>query len=72
LNDSWILGAIDREIARLQRARALLVRDGMPKKVGSKMAKKTVAKKKRVVSPEGRARIAEAQRLRWAAVKKGK
>jgi hypothetical protein len=64
LNDSWILGAIDREIARLQRARALLVRDGM--------AKKTVAKKKRVVSPEGRARIAEAQRLRWAAVKKGK
>jgi len=36
------------------------------------VAKPTKAKKKRTLSPESRARIAEAQKKRWAAAKAGK
>lgn len=71
-NDS-ILALIDAEIARLTQVRALLTGVGKlasaltePKgKPGS--SKK--AKKRRVLSPEARKRIADAQRKRWAAQK---
>lgn len=77
-----ILAGIDQEIARLQQARNLLAGDaprrGRPK--GSKSAKsvkstpapakKTAGKKQRRLSPEGRRRIAEAMRKRWAERKK--
>jgi hypothetical protein len=81
---SEILASVDREIALLQKARALLsgtVAPAPKKKVGRPRKivatpKKAVApaakpekKKKRNLSPEGRARIAEAVKRRWAAQK---
>lgn len=82
---SEILATIDREIATLQQAKALLSgavapvakkKAGRPRKVVAevkaavKPAKK--AKKKRNLSPEGRKRIAEAAKKRWAALKAAK
>jgi hypothetical protein len=69
---SDILAQIDREIAQLQQARALLGggNAAAPKKAASvPVAKKTV-KKKRNLTPEGRKRIAEAVKRRWAEQKK--
>ena len=75
-----ILAGIDQEIARLQQARNLLAGDqprrGRPK--GSTSAKKaaksapakSTGRKKRRLSAEGRKRIAEAMRKRWAERKK--
>jgi hypothetical protein len=77
-----ILASIDSEIAQLQKARALLVgagappakkKAGRPRKVVSEIATapaKTAKKRKRNLSPEGRKRIAEAVKRRWAAQKK--
>lgn len=70
-----LLATIDAEIARLQQARALLSGTPTPKKRGRKPgqpAKKNAPTKKakRTMSPEGRARIAAAQKARWAAQKK--
>ena len=76
-----ILGSIDLEIATLQRARALLAggsvgskKRGRPAKnstVALGMANKPAKKgKKRKLSPEGRKRIAEAQKRRWEAKRK--
>ena len=71
---SEILVEIDREIAQLQLARTLLAGAvaATPKKAAAaaKKQKPEKKKKKRNLSPEGRKRIAEAQRLRWAAQKK--
>jgi hypothetical protein len=77
-----ILAQIDAEIARLTQIRSLLANSGTvttevterkPRKVAVAKVKaapvKTAAKKKRVLSAEARARIAEAQRKRWAAQK---
>jgi hypothetical protein len=66
-----ILAEIDQEIARLTQARALLT-DGIVVKRGPGRPKAgtTVvkpSKKKRNLSPEGRKRIAAAQKARWAA-----
>jgi hypothetical protein len=84
---SEILAWVDREIALLQQARALLGGSAAPapkKAVGrprktAATPKKTAAvapaatkpakKKKRNLSPEGRKRIAEAVKRRWAAQK---
>jgi hypothetical protein len=67
-----IIAAIDKEIARLRDVRKVLARNGKlaePKR-GSKtgVASKKMAKRK--LSPEARERIAQAQRKRWAAVRK--
>jgi hypothetical protein len=63
-----ILAGIDVEIARLQEVKKLLSNAG----VGSGNKSTTTAKKrsKRKLSPEARTKIAEAQRKRWAAVRK--
>jgi hypothetical protein len=69
---SDILAQIDREIAQLQQARALLGGGNAvaPKKAAlAPVAKKTL-KKKRNLTPEGRKRIAEAVKRRWAEQKK--
>ena len=60
-----ILSQIDREIAQLQQARALLSGSTSAKKTASSVAKKS-GKKKRNLTPEGRKRIAEAVKRRWA------
>ena len=52
--------AIDDEIDRLSKARALL--NGLPRAAQ--------APKRRTMSPEGRARIAAGQRARWAKAKR--
>jgi translation initiation factor 2 gamma subunit (eIF-2gamma) len=60
-----ILVGIDEELQRLRQARELLLGAGSAKAVGG-------VKKKRhhVMSAEGRARIAAAQRARWAKQKR--
>lgn len=58
-----MVSEIDSEIARLQEARALLAG------VGSATHAKP-GRKKRTLSAEARARIAAAQRLRWAKQKR--
>lgn len=64
---SEILAQIDREIAQLQKARTLLGGTGgtKPSKVAAPAARK-VTRKKRKLTPEGRRRIAEAVKRRWA------
>ena len=62
-----ILAQIDAEIAQLQSARALLV--GNAKPAVAKAVKKA-GRKKRVLSPEGRKRIADAVKRRWAEQRK--
>lgn len=65
-----ILAQIDSEIARLTQVRSLLAGSGSSnstqRKTRSAGAK---SRKARVLSPEARKRIADAQRKRWAAQK---
>lgn len=66
---SEILAQIDREIAQLQQARALL--NGSSKSATAKSgAGKKAGHKKRRLTPEGRRRIAEAVRRRWVEQRK--
>src|SRR5579871_5093211 len=67
LDTPSILQTIDAEIARLKKVRKLLAEDKAPR---SQMTSTAKGRAKRRLSPESRARIAEAQRRRWAAVKK--
>ncbi len=74
-----VLAAIDKEIARLQQARDILAGESEApierrRKTANKPAAETkrTAKstgRKRVLSPEARKRIADAQKKRWAAQK---
>ena len=68
-----VMALIDAEIMRLREARALLgaiaapaPRRGRPKKQVADPVLSKPVKKKRRLSPEGRARIAEAVKRRWA------
>ncbi len=70
---SHIIEQIDLEIAQLQQARALLAGKSAsaPKKeTAVYTGKKRGRKKKRNLTPEGRKRIAEAVKRRWAEQKK--
>ena len=68
---SEILAQIDREIAQLKQARTLLGgTDGTKTRKAAVPAAKKVVKKKRNLTPEGRKRIAEAVKRRWAEQKK--
>jgi hypothetical protein len=69
-----ILAQIDAEIARLTQARSLLANLGtvsiaVAGHVTTEAPAKAKKKKKRVLSPEARKKIADAQRKRWAAQK---
>jgi hypothetical protein len=71
---SRIIAEIDAQISKLQQARELLsgtavkVSKGRGRPKGSKNAKHSVkaAPRKRKISPEGRKRIADAMKKRWA------
>lgn len=71
---SRILAEIDAQISKLQQARALLAGTGAPVRAGRgrpKGSKNTVSAvattpRKRKLSPEGRKRIADAMKKRWA------
>jgi hypothetical protein len=79
-----VIALLDAEIAALKEARQLLKADSTgsaaPRKAGrprmadnalpTVVAKTKKTKKKRNLSPEGRARIAAAAKLRWAAQRK--
>jgi hypothetical protein len=80
-----LVAQIDAEISRLQRAKSLLAasgasaaittrRPGRPKKSAAVAAvpEPKAKKAKRKLTPEGRARIAEAVKRRWAAQKANK
>jgi hypothetical protein len=72
--DLSILALIDIEIARLSQVRSLLAGAGKlasttTERSTSKKPAQGKAKKTRVLSPEARKRIADAQRRRWAAQK---
>ena len=73
---SRIVKEIDAEIAKLQQARALLagsqtVKSGRGRPKGSKnVASASPRKTKHKLSPEGRKRIADAMKRRWAEKRK--
>ncbi|RRA47958.1 hypothetical protein [Acidipila sp. EB88] len=74
-----VIAAIDREIAQLKRARALLMGESEPaarRRVAAKAPEKKRAVrttgKRREMSVEARKRIAEAQKKRWAALRDDK
>ncbi len=70
-----IIAELDAQISKLQQARALLAGTtttaahtgrGRPKGSKNGAAASTKAPRKRKLSPEGRKRIAEAMKKRWA------
>ena len=70
---STIIAEIDAQIAKLQQARALLIGTlpqtsgrGRPKGSKNVVAAVSVKTTKRKLSPEGRKRIADAMKKRWA------
>jgi len=69
-----ILALIDSEIAKLQSARTLIAAAASASEIPTKRRpgrpKGTGKRKTRNLTPEGRARIADAVRRRWAAQKK--
>ena len=68
---SEILEQIDKEIAQLQKARTLLEDKVAPRaKKSAAVSAPKKSTKKRNLTPEGRKRIAEAVKRRWAEQKK--
>jgi hypothetical protein len=70
---SNILTEIDKQIAQLQQAKALLSGSPVPKNVGRPpkvVTTAVVVKARKPLSPEAKARIAAAQKKRWAKAKK--
>lgn len=76
MNIQLILSAIDDQISKLEQARAMLTSVESPAgKRGLGRPKNVLTQsraKKRILSPEARAKIAAAQKKRWAAAKKAK
>ncbi|QNI30221.1 hypothetical protein H7849_13585 [Alloacidobacterium dinghuense] len=62
---SKIVAELDKEIARLKEARALLAGISSPNR-GSNNKKSATKSRKRTMTAEGRRRIAEAMKKRWA------
>jgi hypothetical protein len=59
-----LIAAVDEEISRLERVRALLQSSGSSGISTPSFGNRP--RKKRILSPEARARIAAAQKRRWA------
>jgi hypothetical protein len=72
METSLIITALDDEIARLRQARSLLSDGGVGTASTSSGSVRTRPAKKHTMSDEGRARIAAAQKARWAKVKASK
>jgi len=66
METSAMIVSIDEELQRLRQARELLAGTGR----GSAAGRGTKKKRHHTMSAEGRARIAAAQRARWAKQKK--
>jgi hypothetical protein len=75
MDTAEIIQTIDAEIARLEQARELLNGHvGVPVKRGRTASPATATitrpRKRKMISAEGRARIAAAQKARWAKTRK--
>lgn len=71
MDSKSIIAALDAEIKKLKEARTLLARHGVTEGIVSRPSREVKKRrKKRNLTPEGRARIAEAVRKRWAAQKR--
>jgi hypothetical protein len=70
LDRTQIVQAIDAEIDRLSKARALLTGHTAALKPGFAPSGDAPVPKRRKMSAEGRARIAAAQKARWAKAKR--
>ena len=76
MNTAIIIEHLDAEISRLQQAKALLTRTdvrkgpGRPKATDEVSIPVVVEPTKRVMSAEGKAKIALAQKARWAKARK--
>ena len=77
MDTNEIVAQLDTEIARLQEVKSILsgttitqAKRGRPNKASVAAIAPVAAK--RILSPEARARIAAAQKARWAKVKKAK
>jgi hypothetical protein len=65
-----LVAHVDRELERLQRIKVLLL-EGEPTRQGSRSRTRTTqTKPKRIISAEARKKIGDAQRARWAKLKK--
>jgi hypothetical protein len=60
-----IIRQLEQQKQAIERALAAL------KEIGTQPVRATTKRRKHHMSPEGRARIAEAARRRWAAMRKG-
>ncbi|HKR27692.1 MAG TPA: hypothetical protein VJS11_09555 [Acidobacteriaceae bacterium] len=75
MNTSELIAGIDEELSRLRQVRGLLASDGGVRRGPGRPAASfefgasRPKKKKRHMSAEGRAKIAAAQRKRWAKLK---
>ena len=67
---SKIVAELDKEISRLKEARALLAGTAPASRRVSSKKKSTAKPRKRTMTAEGRRRIAEAMKKRWAERKK--
>ena len=72
MNTSTLIAELDKQIARLREARNLLAGAESAKRRGRPPVKAKATRKKRVLSPEARAKMAAAQKRRWAAYRKAK
>jgi hypothetical protein len=72
MGSNSIIAAIDKELARLREVRSLLTQKVKQAKKASGRTGAGKKQSKRQLSPAARAKIAEGQRKRWAAVKKAK
>jgi len=75
MDTTEIIAQIDSEIARLQQVKAILsgttaITTKAKRGPKQRVIPASVAAKKRILSPEARARIAAAQKARWAKVRK--
>jgi hypothetical protein len=74
MDATQVIQFIDAEIAQLEQAKKLLNGHTVPAKRGrpiGSQAIRTAKSIRRKITPEGRARIAAAQRARWAKTKRG-
>jgi hypothetical protein len=76
MDTTEIIAQLDSEIARLERVKSILSGSTSTTTIKAKRGPKPrtaptpTTTKKRILSPEARARIAAAQKARWAKVRK--
>jgi len=72
VNTHTLVSELDKQIARLREARDLLAGTVSTRRRGRPSTKSAPTRKKRTLSPEARAKMAAAQKRRWAAYRKSK